>query len=394
MHPLTFGVEEEFLLVDAESFRLRPAARAVTAALPPDVAPFVRYETRATQIELATPVLTRLGELPESLAFLRAALDSAAREHGCRLLASGTGILPDARRFPLADQERYGHITEAFGDLEDPWGVCACHVHVGVPDRATAVEVLNRIRVWLPVIQALSCNSPFLDGRDTGYASWRSALIGAWPTVGPSPLLRSIEHHDEIVADLLENGVMLDPQMLYWHARISATYPTVEVRAGDVCMTIAETTLVAAVARALVATALRDAAAGTGLVPTEEAVLRAAHWLAGRDGFEGWGFDPTTRTRVLMRTLVDSLVEHVSEALAEHGDLNTVRALLAGLDASGSGAARQRAAAVARPGMNPDPDLSSVARFVVAQTAGEDVTGQGSISQPQPDPPRYKSRQG
>ena len=103
------------------------------------------------------------------------------------------------------------------------------HVHVSVPDPETGVQVLNHLRPWLPIFQAATANSPFFDGHDTGYASWRSMLWERWPTVGPTPYLESHEQYETMISDLVASGAMLDEGMLYWYARLSANYPTVEI---------------------------------------------------------------------------------------------------------------------------------------------------------------------
>jgi carboxylate-amine ligase len=358
---VTFGVEEEFLLVDAESFRLAPASARVVDALPAEVLPYVKTETRATQIELATSVLTELEALAPHLYHLRSKLDDAARSSGCRIMPAGACILKEDRVFPVADEARYGEIVSKFGLLEDPRGLCACHVHVGVPDRHVAAVVLNHLRVWMPVLQALCSNSPFLNGEDTGYASSRAMTICAWPTVGPSPEIRSLRHHDDLVAELIATGAALDDRMVYWYARISAVYPTVELRLGDVCLTVEEAVLVAALSRALVATAIREERAGVTATAAEHCSLVAAHWLSARDGLEGSGFCFRNRVQVPIWQLIEDLVKHVEEALVRHGDYHTVIAMLDRLRTTGSGAARQRA--VAATG-----DLQGVARWIVEQT--------------------------
>lgn len=335
-----FGVEEEFLLVDAVTGRLAPVAAQVIAAVPAAIRPRLRLETRTTQIETTTSVLTRLTDLGPALAGLRAAVDGAARDLGCRLLAAGSCILPESGAFPVADSRNL-RIVERFGRLEDPHGLSACHIHVEVPSRDVAIGVLNHIRVWLPVLQALSANSPYRSGRDGGYASTRATLLSAWPTVRPSPLLRSVTHHDELVAELIESGAMLDPTMLYWHARLSAVYPTVELRAADVCLSVREAVLLAALGRALVVTAIGDVRDGRPAPAVDEGTLTAAHWLAARDGVDGSGYDPVARERIPMWDLVDRLLAYAGPALE---DPAATHAALDAMRVSGSAAARQRAA--------------------------------------------------
>jgi glutamate---cysteine ligase / carboxylate-amine ligase len=107
----------------------------------------------------------------------------------------------------------------------DP-AVCGCHLHVGVPDRDLAVQVCNRLRRWLPVIQAPTANSPQHLGADTGYASWRCAQLHRWPGVGPTPQFDTAGDYDDTVAALIGSGAMIDHSMVYWYARPSAHYPT------------------------------------------------------------------------------------------------------------------------------------------------------------------------
>ena len=184
---------------------------------------------------------------------LRTGLAAAAERAGARLVAvgAGPGAGPHTR---VVDKPRYHRMHERFGDLSPGPGLNGMHVHVAVPDPETGVQVLNHLRPWLPILQAATANSPFFDGRDTGYASWRSVIWERWPTVGPTPYLESYEQYETLLADLVASGAMLDEGMLYWYARLSANYPTVEIRMGDVCPTLDDTMLLAALARALVAT--------------------------------------------------------------------------------------------------------------------------------------------
>ena len=136
--------------------------------------------------------------------------------------------------------------------------VCGRHVHVSVESDDEAVAVLDRVRVWLPSLLALSANSPFWQGKDTGYASFRSQMMSRWPTSGPPPRLGSAEAYRSLVTDMVESGVLLDEGMVYFDARVSFRYPTVEIRAADVCLDARDTVLVAALCRGLVETAARQ----------------------------------------------------------------------------------------------------------------------------------------
>jgi carboxylate-amine ligase len=339
LQPLTVGVEEEFLLLDAQA-RPAPAAVAVVEALPARLSQFSRFEYDRCQVELVTPVCDDLDTLSDALTEHRWAAAQAAGMAGARLVA--VPVPPAAGRLEVADVPRYREVARHFAGIGETSGTCGCHVHVGVPSRDAAVEVSNRLRPWLPVVQALTVNSPLYRGCDTGYASWRSVGFGRRPSAGPTPYFRSVAHHDSTVARLVRAGALLDEQTVYWYARPSSRYPTVEVRVSDVCATVAETVLVAALTRALVATALREAAAGVPAPRVSQSVLAAAHWRAARDGLDGMLVDLPDATLRPAWDVLRGLLRTVRPALLRHNDVDRVRSELARLRANGTGARRQR----------------------------------------------------
>ena len=360
---LTVGVEEEFLLVDPHTGAAVPAIDLVMAQVPAELRGQVEREFQTSQIEIGSPPGLELSSIRHSLGVLRGALADAAERAGVRVLAIGTGPVAGPVP-PVVDKPRFDRMIARFRLLVPGPGNNGMHVHVGVPDPDTGVRVLNHIRPWLPVLHAMTTNSPFSAGVDTGYASWRSVEWERWPSVAPTPYLESYEHYERLIRQLIASGVMLDEGMLYWYARLSAKYPTVEVRIGDVCPSVDDAVLVAGLVRALVATAMADVAAGRPPVNTDHHLLVAAHWRAAHDGLEGDGVDLATGELRPAWELVDQLVERVRPALEAHDDLAEVTDLLAGLRRHGTGAARQRAV-FARSGR-----LEDVVAEVARQTRG------------------------
>ena len=339
---LTLGVEEEYLLADAAEPRAVEAVEAVFAELPAELHDVVQHEYQRSQIEVASPPHLRLDHLAASLRELRTTVAAAAGRAGTRLVAVGTGPAagPNAR---IVDKPRYHRMRQHYGDLSPGPGMCGMHVHVSIPDPETGVLILNHLRPWLPVLQAATANSPLFAGHDTGYASWRSLMWERWPTVGPTPYLKSHEHYLTLIADLEASGAMLDEGMLYWYARLSASYPTVEIRMGDVTPSADDAVLLAALTRALVATLLGEVRAGVQAPEVEHPLLMAAHWRAAHDGLEGLNIDMATReTRPAWR-LLRQLFDYVRPELERHGDLAHVTRLMGRLREHGTGAARQRA---------------------------------------------------
>ncbi|MER5453294.1 glutamate--cysteine ligase [Micromonospora sp. NPDC002389] len=361
---LTVGVEEEFLLVDPDGGAAVPAVEAVLEQVPAELHGQVEREFQTSQIEIGSPPGLELSSIRHSLALLRASLADAADRAGAQLLAIGTGPI-DGPVPPVVDKPRFDRMIERYRLLVPGPGNNGMHVHVGVPDPDTGVQVLNHVRPWLPILHAVTTNSPFSRGEDTGYASWRSIEWERWPSVAPTPFLTSHHHYRRLIDQLIGSGVMLDEGMLYWYARLSAKYPTVELRIGDVCPTVDDAVLVAGLVRALVATALDDIAAGRPPLPADHHLLVGAHWRAAHDGLEGEAVDLATGELRPAWDLLNQLVGRLGPALDRHGDLAEVTELLDRLREHGTGAARQRAV-FARTGR-----LEDVVADVARQTRGE-----------------------
>jgi carboxylate-amine ligase len=352
---MTVGVEEEFLLVDPVSRNVVARASATLhrarQGAPPATGAVLQPELAGTQVEAATGVCTRLDDLRDPLGRGRRRLAEAAAAEGARLVSTGTPVLPSIRPVVSAvgDSSRYQRIADTYAGVIPDYQACGCHVHVGVPDRETAIAVVNHLRPWLPSLLALSVNSPFDYGRDSGYGSWRIVSLSRFPTAGVPPWYDSAAAYDQQLARLVECGMLVDTSMTFWLARPSARLPTVEVRAADAATTVGEAVLHAGLARALVRSALAELERGREAVPVADPLLAAALWSASRYGLQGPGVHPFEERRVSATTLLRELLVRVAPELEETGDLGMVRRLLADVLRDGTGATRQRRAAVAGP---------------------------------------------
>lgn len=367
----SFGVEEEFLLVDPETGQPVPAASSALTvpATAPDwhakgAGARLAGELQLEQLEVSTAPCESLAALADQLRLGRAVADTAAKADGARIAALATSPLPVTPH--LRTNPRYRQMADRHGLIAAEQLTCGMHVHVEVASPDEGVGVLDRIRVWLPFLLACSANSPYWNGHDSGYASFRSRVWNRWPSSGPTPIFGSAAAYNHMVSELLDTGVLLDPGMVYFDARLSRRFPTVEIRVADVCLDVATAELIAGLSRALVDTAAAQWRTGMAPPPVPEALLRAAMWLAARNGLGSDLLDPHTSRPVPAGQVAASLLEHVSAALGTGGSDTRIRHLLHRSLTHGTGADRQRSEYSRRA------DMADVVRAAIAQTQGED----------------------
>ena len=359
----TLGVEEEFHCVDPAALTLTPAPRAVEAALAGEAGRRVHPEIVTTQLEVSTDVCTTLGEVRAELATARREAAAAAARDGLVLLPASTHPFGTWQQQPITRASRYEAMVTRWGVLAQQQDICGCHVHVGVPDLETAVAVVDRAAPYLPVLAAMTGSSPFHDGVDTGYESFRTVWWGRFPHAGPPEPLGSAAAYREVVAGLVSSGLVADASHLYWDVRPSARLPTVEFRVADVCTTLDDAVLHAGLVRSLVRVLAGRAAAGEPAPAPRPELVRAARWRAARDGLDGQLFDPVGGGLEPARVAVGRLLGELADDLRAHDEEDEIAGLTEQLLNRGTSAARQRAH------WEESGDLRAVARRVVAEGA-------------------------
>ena len=359
----TLGVEEEYQIVHPQTRALRPRAERLLPQAQQTLGEDAQPELYRAQIEMATPVCDTLADLRAALVRGRQAILQAAAQDGHRIAAAGTHPFSRPEQQQVTPKERYTDIAATYQALARELIIFGCHVHVGLADRDVALAVLNRVRVWLAPLLALSASSPFWQGVDTGYASYRTELWGRWPLAGPPGLFASHADYEALVQALVATGSIADATKIYWDVRLPVKVPTVEVRVTDVCTTVDEAVLVAGLTRALAQTCAAEAQRGVGFPAARPELLRAAHWRAARYGLEGDLIDVAAERAVPAHDLVQTLLVFVRPCLEERGEWAEIWALAQQTLRSGTGAARQRAA-YRRAGRWDD-----VVDLIVAETA-------------------------
>lgn len=337
----TVGVEEEFLLVDPVTGVPVNRADEVVAVAREQLGLELEHELTGAQVETNTSVCRDVEQARRELLETRRLVAQAARTAGCRAIAVGAPPLGDATG-EITDSLRYRRIAREFGALAEQQLICGCHVHVAVPDRETAVQVCNHVRPWLPVLAAVTANSPFSGGEDTGFASWRSTVWSRWPVSGPPPFFTSWQHYEEVCDTMIAAGTALDRAMVYWDVRPATDLPTVEVRVSDVAASVDDAVLLAALVRALVAQAVVDVGRGVRAEQIPQETLRQACWSAANEGLPGTTLDVLSGEPRPLRQQLDELVRRLIPVFEANGDLPAVQRGLRLLDGEGGGADRQR----------------------------------------------------
>ncbi|WP_375490765.1 glutamate--cysteine ligase [uncultured Jatrophihabitans sp.] len=359
----TFGIEEEYHLVDPDTFALRSRPELSAGALRGAAGPHLRPEMLTSQLEAATDVCTDLAGARAAVVAVRREAATAAASCGVAIMATSThptATLDEAR---LLARERYDRLVERFGVVVRAFNLCGCHVHVSVPDLPTAVAIMAHARPYLPVLAALTGSSPFHEGADTGYESFRLAWLSLWQQGGPPPHFGSADEYVDSVRQLLAMGIVDEPGQLLWELRPSSRYPTLEFRIADVCTAVDDVVLFAAIVRSLTRTLGRRATDGQRAPVVSDAVLRGARWRSARHGLTDTLWHPGRAELVPADVAVRDLLTELRPDLEAHDEWSIVAGLAERLLVRGTSARRQRAC------FSATGDMSAVLRDAVELTA-------------------------
>lgn len=363
----TIGVEEEFQIVDVQTRALSPHGARILSDVQGAVGEAAQHELFLSQIETGTPICRSLADVREQVKRLRHAVIEAARHDGGAIAAAATHPFSRAEDQPIAPKSRYVDMAELYQQLAREHFICGCHVHVGIDDRELSIQILNRARGWLSALVALAANSPFWEGEDTGYASFRTEVWRRWPMAGSPHPFHNRAEYDALARTLVETGAIIDETRIYWDIRPADRFETLEFRVTDVCLSLDEAVMTAglcrSLARKLASDVEQDAAREAVYVPVRPELLRAAEWRAARFGLEDELIDVHAGQAVPAPQMVDRLLNFLRVDLEAHGEWDEISALVREVLARGNGAQRQRAA-FAR-----NSNLSDVVDLLINETS-------------------------
>jgi carboxylate-amine ligase len=335
--PYTLGIEEELMIVDAESLELVNAIESLLEAAPSGE---IKPELMESVLEVATEPCADTVQAGEQLRSLRRQVIATAASRGLAIGAAGTHPFAMWEDQRIVARPRYRDLVSALRFVARQELIFGMHVHVGVDDPDKAIHVANGMRVHIPVLLALSANSPFWRADATGLASTRTPIFRAFPRVGIPPTYKSWEDYERRIEFMVGTRVIEDYTYLWYDVRPHPQFGTVEVRVMDSQTHIEHTLGLAALVQALVHELSEHFDSGEGLSRYPFEMLDENKWLAARHGLDGELVDlpspDRVSTRALARRLIDRMRDHAVD-LGSEADLEGVEDLLE----RGNGAARQ-----------------------------------------------------
>ncbi|MFM1813845.1 MAG: hypothetical protein RLZ98_540 [Pseudomonadota bacterium] len=309
----TFGIEEEYHLIDVETRELADAPQALMAACEEALGGQVAPEFLRTQIEVGTKPCRTIAEAREQLSALRATIGRLAHEHGMAPVASATHPLARARTLKTTEKERYQALARDLAGVGRRLAICGMHVHVGIEDEDTRIELMNHLRYFVPHLLMLSTSSPFWEGENTGLKSYRLAVMHELPRTGMPGRFQSWNDYAHTIEVLTSAGIIEDGSKIWWDIRPSARFPTLEMRIPDVCTRLDDALAIAAIYVCLARRLFRLRRANQSWRTYPVFLLEENRWRAQRYGVSESLFDFGKGQLVPFAELVDELITLVGE---------------------------------------------------------------------------------
>ena len=366
------GVEEEFQIVDPATGELKAHIEELLPRGRELLGEQIKPEMLQSMVEVTTTVCEDVGEVRAEIVRLRSTISGLARQQGLRIVAAGTHPFSHWQTQDTTDHERYHLLEEDLQDVVRSILIFGLHVHIGMPDRQTLIEIMNEVRYFLPHILALSTSSPFWLGRETGLKSYRTIVWSQFPRTGIPEQFGSWEEYENFVNLLVQTNCIDDGKKIWWDVRPHPAYNTLEFRVCDMPVTADETIALAALFQAICVRlhGLRRKNLGYRIYPRN--LIQENKWRASRYGLDGSMIDFGKRSEVPTRELMGELLDFVDPVLDELGsrsELQTIRRIVA----EGTGADRQLAV------YRETGSMKEVVDHLIAETAsglGEDTNGQ------------------
>lgn len=360
-HIFTLGVEEEFQIIDAKTRDLVSHVSKIIEGGKATLNESLKHEMHESVVEMETGICNNISEVREELTSLRRRLVRVAHEQGLRIAGGGTHPFSDWQKNNITPKERYDKIVSDMGDVARGNLIFGLHVHVGIPDREEGIRIQNVMRYFLPHIYALSTNSPFWIGRNTGFKSFRQEIFAKFPRTGIPSYFGSVAEFDAYVNLLVKTGTIDNAKKIWWDLRVHPFYPTIEFRICDMPMTIDETVCLAAIMQSLVAKIYKMHRQNISFRSYRRLLLTENKWRASKDGVDAMLIDFGKEKEVPFKILLEELLGFIDDVVDELGcrkEVEYAREIMK----NGSGADRQLAV------YNKTKSLKKVVDYMIFET--------------------------
>lgn len=353
----TLGVEEEYMVLDPETFELKSHEQKIVAEGQKMIKDKVKAEMHQAVVEVGTHICHDVDEAYEDVMLLRQTIHDIGESLDLRLGAAGTHPFSHWEKQLITDHDRYNDIVNELQEAARSNLIFGLHVHVGMESRELANHITNSTRYFLPHIFALSTNSPFWEGRITGYKSYRTKVFDKFPRTGIPDAFNSIEDYDSYVKMLIKTNCIDNAKKIWWDLRVHPFFNTVEFRICDIPLTATETVTLAALFQAVCARIYLLRSKNLNFIQYSRALINENKWRASRYGVDGYlidfGKEEEVNTRALIYELLN-FIDPVVDHLGSRHRIENVHKILEG----GTGADRQLAV------FEESKDLKTVARFI------------------------------
>lgn len=357
----TLGIEEEYQVINPETRELTSHDQEIVTNAAKDLNDQVKAEMHQAVVEVGTNICQDIQDAKQQVTHLRRSIANVAGDLGYKIGAAGTHPFTKWETQLITPNPRYDEIINELQDTARSNLIFGLHVHIGMEDKNMAMHLVNSMRYFLPHLYALSTNSPFWEGRNTGFKSFRSKVFDKFPRTGIPGAFDNYAQYENYVNLLVKTRCIDNPKKIWWDIRIHPVFPTLEVRICDVPMTVDETICIAALIQALVAKLYKLRTQNLNFMNYHRALINENKWRAGRYGIEGkmidFGLEKEVETKLLMAEFVD----FVDDVLDELGSREEVEYIFKMLE-NGTGADRQLKV------FNETKDLTKVVDYITEQT--------------------------
>jgi carboxylate-amine ligase len=372
-HTFTLGIEEEFAIIDPETRELRSHIQEILEGGKVTLKEQIKPEMHQSVVELGTEICQSVVDARAHVIELRSRLAELAGRNGLQIASVGTHPFSHWRDQLITQGERYQEIVKDMQQLARANLIFGLHVHVGIADREMAIHVMNQARYFLPHIYALSVNSPFWVGQDTGLKGYRLKVFERFPRTGIPDAFESLSEYEDYCKLLVKTGCIDNAKKIWWDIRLHPFFDTLEVRVCDAQTRVDDTLAIAALIQAVIAKLFKLLWQNTTFRIYRRRLLDENRWRAARYGIDGKLIDFGREAEVEERSLLNELLEFVaSEAdeLGTHREMAHIERIMR----EGTGADRQLAA------FERTHDMKAVVDHIVAETyEGLDVSRQAEI---------------